>query len=432
MKITKPLYFQKTTISIFILFLFITSKAESSNCNYTWIQQNSGTTSLLFSVEAVNELICWTCGASGTVRKTTDGGITWQNANPNMGITTGNIYNIEAIDGNNAWVTTFQGVMTYIYKTSNGGVNWLQVLSQNGGYINGIHMTSTTHGFAFGDPIANVWQILVTTNGGSNWTHFATSPASQPAEQGFRNCFQVSLPYIWFGSYPGRIFRSKNNGVNWSVHSTPGIASVLSIHFNSSDMGFASSINMVKSVDTGSTYQQLFTEGLGNINGIEGKGNDVWYVRGNYIYFSSNAGSNWIQVYNASITQQDIDFPDSTGSCLMGWAVGYGGTIAKLTVNPVGVNANNSNIPKDFILEQNYPNPFNPVTTINFSIPKANYVTLTIFNAEGKMISKVVDGYKQAGIYNIELNTSNLASGMYFYKLETGNFTATKKMVLLK
>ncbi len=96
----------------------------SLNCSYTWANQTSGTTALLYSIKAVNGLVAWTAGATGVVRRTTDGGITWGNGNPNPGVITGDIYNIEALDANTAFVTTSPGA-TFIYKTTNGGTDWL-------------------------------------------------------------------------------------------------------------------------------------------------------------------------------------------------------------------------------------------------------------------------------------------------------------------
>ncbi|MFH0736760.1 MAG: T9SS type A sorting domain-containing protein [bacterium] len=90
------------------------------------------------------------------------------------------------------------------------------------------------------------------------------------------------------------------------------------------------------------------------------------------------------------------------------------------------------NMPALFSLGQNYPNPFNPTTTIKFSIPYSNVVTLKVFDVLGAEVTNLVNEYKNAGTYEVNFDGSNLASGVYFYKLQTGNFTQTKKLLLLK
>lgn len=89
-------------------------------------------------------------------------------------------------------------------------------------------------------------------------------------------------------------------------------------------------------------------------------------------------------------------------------------------------------IPGIFLLEQNYPNPFNPSTKINYSIPFKSHVIIKIYNLLAKEVAELVNEEKPAGNYEIIFDASNLSSGVYFYKLQTGNFIQTKKMVLLR
>ena len=96
--------------------------------------------------------------------------------------------------------------------------------------------------------------------------------------------------------------------------------------------------------------------------------------------------------------------------------------------------ANEVNIgaPEKFSLSQNYPNPFNPTTKIDFDLPKDGKVSIVIFDITGREIANLVNEVKTAGYYTLQFNASNLASGMYFYKITAGSFTAVKKMVLIK
>ena len=95
------------------------------------------------------------------------------------------------------------------------------------------------------------------------------------------------------------------------------------------------------------------------------------------------------------------------------------------------VNADVTN-PVEFNLSQNYPNPFNPSTVITYTIPQAGMVTLKVYNTLGEEIAVLVNGMVEPGIHNVNFDASGLNSGMYFYRLESGNFVQVKKMTLLK
>ncbi|HMQ78638.1 MAG TPA: serine hydrolase [Ignavibacteria bacterium] len=98
----------------------------------------------------------------------------------------------------------------------------------------------------------------------------------------------------------------------------------------------------------------------------------------------------------------------------------------------IGIEPINNIIPKTFSLRQNYPNPFNPKTVINFSVPQASNVKLSVFDAAGGEISVLINSELKAGVYEINWNAENLPSGAYFCKLSSGKYTETIKMVLIK
>ena len=81
---------------------------------------------------------------------------------------------------------------------------------------------------------------------------------------------------------------------------------------------------------------------------------------------------------------------------------------------------------------QNYPNPFNPSTTIRYSIPNDGIVNLAVYNTLGQKVGSLVNQYMQAGNYEVKFDGSRMASGIYFYRLEVGNFQSVKKMILMK
>ncbi len=89
-------------------------------------------------------------------------------------------------------------------------------------------------------------------------------------------------------------------------------------------------------------------------------------------------------------------------------------------------------LPESFGLMQNYPNPFNPSTQISFSLPNAENVNLSVYNVLGQKVITLVDGQMEAGVHVVQFDGSNLASGMYFYRIDTEGFSETKKMIMLK
>jgi flagellar basal body P-ring protein FlgI len=108
------------------------------------------------------------------------------------------------------------------------------------------------------------------------------------------------------------------------------------------------------------------------------------------------------------------------------------GMLYRIKPSTVGVNNNSQNTPETFVLKQNYPNPFNPSTTITYAIAKPAFITLKVYNTLGEEVASLVNENKAMGSYTLQWDASNLPSGVYMYKITVNDFTAEKKMVLLK
>jgi len=148
------------------------------------------------------------------------------------------------------------------------------------------------------------------------------------------------------------------------------------------------------------------------------------------VRYNSDGSNPWIAEVNQ---YAGIGKGLALGSDLSLYAVGmfYYSVLKYSQSIPTGVEQN-SEIPKKFNLDQNYPNPFNPSTKIKYSVPKSSSVTLKVFDILGNEIETLVNEEKPIGTYEITWYAVNLPSGIYFYKLQAGNFIETKKMILMK
>jgi hypothetical protein len=104
----------------------------------------------------------------------------------------------------------------------------------------------------------------------------------------------------------------------------------------------------------------------------------------------------------------------------------------RVNIPPSGIAENETNLPIEYTLNQNYPNPFNPSTSIEFNLPKSGKVSLKIFNILGEEVTTLVSDRLSAGSYSYEWDASNLASGVYLYRLQAGDNVKTKKMIIMK
>jgi photosystem II stability/assembly factor-like uncharacterized protein len=320
-----------------------------------------------------------------------------------------------------------------IYKTTNMGINWFEQTSPTGSNLYAVDFVNNTIGYACG--LSN--KIIKTTNGGNNWTLLPAPPASDyydlygisftDANSGFVAGYTTS-------GFQSVILKTTNGGLNWSVQNFPYNSGFSAISFVNSTTGIVIGLTSAKTTNagiswipktlpTGGWYGTIF---FTNIN----TGYSVGY--NGIILKTINSGESWFQQTSPtnSILQSVYFMNENTG-----FACGNNGVIIKTTDGggpPIGINLINNEIPFEYSLSQNYPNPFNPVTKIKFSVPKTGVVKLTVYDAAGRVAAALFNGELSAGTYNYDFDASQLASGIYFYKLESNDFSQTKKMVLIK
>lgn len=208
--------------------------------------------------------------------------------------------------------------------------------------------------------------------------------------------------------------------------------------------------------DGGTTWAGSYVDGSSNrtrtVDIIAPRSNTPMYkvafamdsTTGVYAGYTGGSPTAWISPSRQVISGAGIDtsftkviagYKLGGGDDCLGLYSNAGGTnvyASRLCMGTVGIQGNNNQIPSEYSLQQNYPNPFNPSTTIKFSLPLSGMVKLIVYDAAGKVAEELVNNELAAGNYEYSFNASQLASGVYFYKLTSGSFSEVKKMVLIK
>ncbi|GEM_PF-3035769 len=419
---------------------------QEAPVNFAWTAQTSGTTVSLRTVKALSSNLGWVGGASGTVLRTTNGGTAWSSVGGGA-IGTNTVHTITALDQNNAIVGS-SPADAFIYRTTNGGGTWTQVYTQVGGFIDVVHMFNATNGIALGDPVGGKWTILRTSDGGATWVRdTVNAPVQVGTEAGWINSFHaIGTTHFWFGTNSSKVYRSTDGGLTWSSATTAGVNSY-AVWFNDTQNGVAAFTDgtSARSSDGGATWTSVPLPGTGTCYGVAGVGgSDFWVSKGANVYKSTDWGTTWTSNYTSTIgsSLRHLNFVRS-GGYPVGWVVSSTGGIARYATTTVGVEDDITVLPQEFTLMQNYPNPFNPTTNIRYSLPRASFVTVGVYNILGQEVATVKNEIQNVGTHEVIWYGKNnagqtVASGVYFYRLRakpldgSNTFDSFRKMVLLK
>jgi photosystem II stability/assembly factor-like uncharacterized protein len=419
-------------------FLLVLNNATFSQ-NF-WEKIDSPTSKLLNSLSFIDSITGWVSGDSGLIIHTSDGGKNWETQYTNDSL---NIVNIFFLDEDYGWAsgfsTYYEPYGTFLLKTTNGGGEWSSEFLRLGEVIvHSFYFLDSLTGFAVGGP-----QVFHrTTDGGSNWEPVLLDTAVVSGIPPITIKFFSPLYGYAVGGVRdivGVVWRTTDGGLSWTtVVNNLTTEPLYDIHMFDSlniivmggDPEFGST--QVVSTDGGNTWEYrslgifYYPVSVGFRTNSEG-----WVPMGEQSFFlyTSDSGENWSIVTTPdSARVARVCFPDS----IHGYGIGPYGTIAKYEYQrPSNLSETELIIPK-FYLEQNYPNPFNPSTKISYSIPEDGFVKLTVYNLLGEEIASLVSDFQYAGKYEINFDAAGLSSGIYVYKIETANFTASKKLVLMK
>jgi len=416
------------TFKILILLAFFTA------CSYSqpgWFVQNSGTSQTVNTIYFLNYNLGFAGCNGGVFLKTGNGGNSWSVL---YNFTT-DIKRVKFFDHLTGMVFSNDG----IYKTTDGGFNWIQLNSTSGvldfSYSNEYNMMAS---YSNGS-------ILRSTNGGLLWGVIYPLGSVSPGVYSMESYsgFAAVSNIIGSTSYHN-IYRTTNGGSQWSlfyqVTTSAGAGRTGDLLFVSADTGYYSlktgNLNYICSYN-GNAWSQRQVSSFQNSLYFSNSRSGWSAGENGTIYKTTNAGNNWLQNYTPNnVHLNAIQFVnDQTG-----WAAGESGLIMKTTSSGITfVSGIGNTVPGAYSLSQNYPNPFNPVTHFRFSIADPGLVKMTIYDALGSEVAVILDQQMQPGIYETDWDASAYPSGVYYYRLQVLRadyskdvFTETRKMVLIK
>lgn len=370
---------------------------------------------------------------------------------------------------NDGWpdlfVVNYSGENDFLYH-NNGNGTFTRILSgpevNDGAYGSGC---------VWGDYDNDGWLDLFVTNNGANnmlyhndggtFTRIYTGPGAESGP----NCFGTS----WFDydndgwldlfvcNWGGNNFLYHNNGNGTFTKITNEIVNLeSSVNGAVADYDNNGKLDLFTTKTNGLTVNSLFKNigvtgnylicklhGCAPLPGNSNKagiGATIQIKAGNYTAYRVVSGGSGMGSQDMLWQHFGLGSRTSLDSVIVFWPSGKIQKFANVPANQVlladeclvGITTNYEKIPTSFSLFQNYPNPFNPVTKIKFALPHTSYVTIKVYNNLGEEITTLLGTTEPAGTYSVDFNGENLGSGIYFYKIIAGDFTETRKMVLVK
>jgi hypothetical protein len=471
----------KKVVLLLSLILLATQFLFSQDGPNAW-SVNFGINARIFAlaINPQNQNVMYFGSLDSGVYKSTNGGLNWAPANNGM---TYNKVQCLAISASNpniifAGTDSLGGWTTSgIYKSTDAGANWTLVSADiydtKGIQAIVVHPTNPNIVVCgvFNALAASVVGIWKSTNGGTNWLPSSTGVDNKQILSLIVNPKNPNVMYagsslVMPGSTgPSKIYRSNDAGSTWTAvtnglptgSTTGNPVRVMSISLTDTAKVLAA---LFVNDTTGGIYVttnggQLWSKkwGIPNTTGTLPRSAVINPLNPNEFYVgvdqsggtgsmgiwkSTDGGTTWTDFSGGSLlnsyTIRALLFKTLgnltlfAGGATTASASGRG--TFEYTWTALGIN--NPEVPVKFNLEQNYPNPFNPSTSIKFDIPKSAYVKLAVYDIVGREVRLLINDYRNAGTHIVNFDAAGLSSGVYVYRLESGNFISEKRMMLVK
>jgi len=371
---------------------------------------------------------------AGAIFKTTNGGTNWEHLLYFQYIAPNSIFFLDSLTG---WFGGWASQGVSLFKTIDGGQNWIPLSSSPDGQIQKIQFNNDSIGWVKSDT-----KLFLTLDGGISWRVLLDSVT---------DFWFADLNNGWY-IFKDKIYSTTNSGLSWELqYSNPG-QNLYDLYFFNSQLGWAAGNN-------------------GIILHTNNGGTPVELTAFSAVLKDNQVNLNWVTSTEINNRGFEIErkFMDNVFSTI-GFVAGHGTTTEEHSYSFIDKNIETgkyfyrlkqidydgsytytNEIEVDVIslikfeLEQNYPNPFNPSTKIRYAIPllsertpseggdeRGGFVTLKVYDILGSEVAALVNEYKPAGTYEVEFSSNELASGVYYYQLKAGNFIRTMKMIYLK
>jgi len=421
------------------LFIVVLLSASNSFAQNSWQQAGSisqGNSDWIYSISSDPNGVLYASSWTVGVFRSEDG-INWKPA----GLNGLRVSRVRTALNNDLYALSKTTTVSYIHKSTNLGANWSDVYagSYPNNYAGGgdfvflsdgsmVAAFSVTVGPTIGDVAIFVFK---STDGGNTWIQ--------------KHVFNVGFVggmallddgRIIMGTSLAGVIVSSNNGESFSNLGTfPSIfiKTVFQAPDNSIYVSDAYGLN--RSTDNGQTFFPTAVVPFASVRDAAANSNSDIYLAmdDRNVYRSTNSGSSWININNGLPGSTYVYSFAERFDTMFGGTNNHGVYYYSSTVT--GISGSNSS-PGNYYLSQNYPNPFNPVTHLEYGISSSagglEFVTLTVYDTQGKVVDVLVNENKSPGYYSVKFDGTKISSGIYFYKIEAGDFTETKRMILLK
>jgi photosystem II stability/assembly factor-like uncharacterized protein len=405
---------------------------KSTNKGLFWNQSFEGLNRFRpfdVKISLSNPLIYYSTGIQG-IHRSEEAGKTWKYVG---GVVTQNLVAIHPKNPDVVFNAQMPNITVFsLWRTFSKGQNWDYILTSSRRFIaiefdpeNFNTIYAISHSLHKSTDLGDTWQII----------SVPTGPYSLQINPKDNSEF-------YLGTREG-VFKSTDGGLNWNYLGLPAgyNITVLISPYNLNTL-YASvyDIGFFKSADAGKTWEER-NNGLSSYKFTQLKVNpkipDQVFIgtEDDGIYHSNNSGSTWYKL--------EPPFPAQYINAIAIDTIGTGRLLAaSMNVNGVyfldsistitSLEYEENDIPKDFKLYQNYPNPFNPATTIEFSITQREKLIIEIYDLLGQRVRVLLDEEMEKGQYKINFNANGLPSGIYFYNINNGRSSITKKMVIVR